>query len=92
MRSFHVLSNPVGSLCNLDCKYCYYLEKEGLSDSGEGRVMSDEVLENFVRQYILQQRGLRLISSGKEVNRLWLESIFIVVRSRCNQNTPMDVG
>src|SRR5689334_5161180 len=29
-RSFHVLTKPVGPICNLDCKYCFYLEKEKL--------------------------------------------------------------
>jgi len=27
---FHAMVKPVGSLCNLDCTYCYYLHKEGL--------------------------------------------------------------
>ncbi len=42
---------PVGSLCNLDCHYCYYLDKADIY----GRVepaMSDELLEMYVKQYI----------------------------------------
>jgi uncharacterized protein len=27
---FHVLAKPIGPICNLDCKYCFYLEKESL--------------------------------------------------------------
>lgn len=50
--SFHVTAKPVGSLCNLDCTYCFYLSKEKLKDGpGAGR-MSEETLERFVRQYI----------------------------------------
>src|ERR1700738_4001637 len=30
MPAFHVLAKPVGPICNLDCKYCFYLEKEKL--------------------------------------------------------------
>ena len=29
-RSFHVVTKPIGSLCNLDCTYCYYLHKQDL--------------------------------------------------------------
>lgn len=49
---FHVMAKPVGSVCNLDCTYCFYLSKEQLHGGpGAGR-MSDEVLEAFVRKYI----------------------------------------
>ncbi len=55
---FHVLAKPIGPLCNLDCKYCFYLEKENLYPGRVGRDswrMSDEVLESFIRQYIEAQ-------------------------------------
>jgi len=51
---FHILTKPIGPICNLDCKYCFYLEKEVLYP-GEKWAMSDEVLENYVRQYIESQ-------------------------------------
>lgn len=42
---FHLLTKPIGSKCNLDCTYCFYLEKEKLyGDSGSPR-MSPEMLE-----------------------------------------------
>jgi uncharacterized protein len=54
-RSFHVVAKPVGSLCNLDCTYCYYLHKEDLlSDRTAGRI-ADDLLEEFIRQYIAGQ-------------------------------------
>ncbi len=28
--NFHVMAKPIGPICNLDCKYCFYLEKEAL--------------------------------------------------------------
>ena len=50
--AFHVMTKPIGPICNLDCKYCFYLEKEKLFPSNENFKMSDEVLETYVRQYI----------------------------------------
>ena len=54
-RSFHVMTKPIGPLCNLDCKYCFYLEKEKLFPAGENFKMSDEVLEAYIRKYIQSQ-------------------------------------
>ena len=48
--SFHVMAKPSGALCNLDCRYCFYLEKESLFPPGNRFRMSDEVLEAYVRQ------------------------------------------
>jgi uncharacterized protein len=50
--TFHVMSKPIGPICNLDCKYCFYLEKESLYPAVEKWAMRDEVLESFIRQYI----------------------------------------
>lgn len=49
------MTKPIGPLCNLDCKYCFYLEKEGLFPASEKFRMSDEVLEIYIRQYIENQ-------------------------------------
>ena len=53
----YVMAKPVGSLCNLSCDYCYYLEKGNLY-TAEGRnryLMNDATLEQFIRQYIQSQ-------------------------------------
>lgn len=56
MKPFHIMAKPHGAICNLDCTYCYYLEKEKLyPTSGRGFRMSDVVLENYIRQYIQSQ-------------------------------------
>jgi uncharacterized protein len=56
MKPFHIMAKPHGPICNLDCTYCYYLEKENLYErSGRDFRMPDEVLENYVRQYIQAQ-------------------------------------
>ncbi|NLG97681.1 MAG: anaerobic sulfatase maturase [Chloroflexi bacterium] len=53
-RAFQVMVKPRGSICNLDCNYCFYLKKEKLYPDGHFR-MSDALLEDFTRQYIEAQ-------------------------------------
>ena len=54
-RPFHILTKPVGPICNLDCKYCFYLEKEKLYPGETEWRMSAAVLEKYVRDYIQSQ-------------------------------------
>ena len=54
-RGLHVMAKPIGPICNIDCKYCFYLEKEKLYPDTRKWRMSDDVLEEYVRQYIEQQ-------------------------------------
>jgi uncharacterized protein len=49
------MAKPIGPICNLDCKYCYYLEKEHLYPTTPNWVMPDDVLESYIRQYIEAQ-------------------------------------
>lgn len=49
------MTKPAGALCNLACKYCYYLEKSKLYTNNPRHVMSDELLERFTRDYIAMQ-------------------------------------
>lgn len=53
-RAFHVMAKPRGSICNLDCQYCFYLKKEKLYPDAHFR-MSSEMLETYTRQYIEAQ-------------------------------------
>jgi len=53
--AFHVIAKPIGPICNMDCTYCFYLEKENLYPGKKDFYMSDEVLENFIYQYIHTQ-------------------------------------
>ncbi len=52
--SLHMLAKPTGAICNLDCKYCFFLSKETLYPASKFR-MSDDVLEAYVRQTIESQ-------------------------------------
>jgi len=51
----HVVAKPIGPACNLDCAYCFYLEKQALYGAGEDYRMSDEVLAAFIGSYISNQ-------------------------------------
>ena len=54
---FHVLTKPTGAICNLDCKYCFFLSKEELYPNSKFR-MTDEVLERYIRQQCESQAAL----------------------------------
>ena len=49
------MTKPMGSKCNLDCTYCFYLEKEHLYPAATNFKMSPEVLEAYIRDYIAAQ-------------------------------------
>jgi uncharacterized protein len=51
-REFQIFAKPGGSLCNLDCHYCYYLKKEHLYPEGESFRMPDAILEKYIIQHI----------------------------------------
>ncbi|HEY1808344.1 MAG TPA: anaerobic sulfatase-maturation protein [Acidobacteriaceae bacterium] len=53
--AFHIMAKPTGPICNLDCKYCFYLEKENLYPGEHSWAMSGEVLESHIRQTIQSQ-------------------------------------
>lgn len=74
-RVFHAMAKPGGSICNLDCDYCYYLSKETLPGGpGAGR-MSAEVLEQYIQQYIAGTTGSEVVFSwqGGEPTLLGLD-------------------
>lgn len=54
-RPLYVMAKSVGAHCNLACNYCYYLEKGNLYKENPKHVMSDELLEKFVEEYINSQ-------------------------------------
>lgn len=54
-RPMYVMLKPAGSLCNLRCKYCYYLEKRKLYQQNPNNIISDHMLEKFIKEYIEAQ-------------------------------------
>ena len=59
-QGFHMLAKPSGPICNLDCHYCFYTEKESLFEPKTPFRMSEQTLENFIKNYI----------EGQDVNEI----------------------
>ena len=55
LKAFHVMAKPSGPICNLDCRYCFYLEKENLYGKKQDWAMPDPVLESYISQFIASQ-------------------------------------
>lgn len=58
--AFHLLAKPTGAVCNLDCKYCFFLSKEMLYP-GSRFQMADNLLEAYIRQLLESQAGPEVI-------------------------------
>ncbi len=58
-----VLVKPAGPDCNMNCTYCFYLEKEALFPEARVHRMSDEILKEMVKQVMRQ--------GGQQVNFGW---------------------
>ncbi|SHO53283.1 anaerobic sulfatase maturase [Desulfopila aestuarii] len=54
-QGIHIVAKPAGPACNLNCAYCFYLEKSALYADRRDYRMSDEVLGTFIRSYIETQ-------------------------------------
>ena len=48
---FHLLAKPTGAICNLDCKYCFFLSKEELYPGSRFR-MTGKLLEMYIQQLL----------------------------------------
>jgi uncharacterized protein len=89
-RQFHVMIKPVGSACNLDCTYCFYLSKATLPGGpGPGRI-ADEVLESLIREYIEGVTGPEVVFSwqGGEPTLLGIDSFRKVVALQAKYSKP----
>ena len=54
-QGIHMMAKPIGPVCNLNCTYCFYLEKETLFSKAENFRMTDEVLSAYITKYITSQ-------------------------------------
>jgi uncharacterized protein len=54
--AFSAMAKPIGSICNLNCTYCYYLEKQKLYPHTSDHRISDELLEKYIKDYIEAQQ------------------------------------
>jgi uncharacterized protein len=72
--AFHLLAKPTGAACNLDCAYCFFLDKEVFYPGSKFR-MSEPVLEQYIRQLIEshQTKSVNIAWQGGEPTLMGLE-------------------
>jgi len=63
--AYHAMIKPIGSICNLDCTYCYYLHKKDLLGTSNHFRIFDKILETHIRQYIEGQDRSEVVSPGR---------------------------
>jgi uncharacterized protein len=63
-QEFQIITKPVGARCNLECTYCYYVERDTPGPLVRAEAMSDEFLEKYVRQHLEA-------ATGQKVQFLW---------------------
>ncbi len=90
MVRMHTMIKATGPICNLDCKYCYYLSKADLLTTDSRWRISDETLENFIKQYIEQQNAPEVVFSwqGGEPSLLGLDFFRKVVALQKKYTPP----
>ncbi len=73
--AIQAMAKPIGATCNLNCTYCYYLEKQKLYPKNGSVRMTDEMLEFFIRQYIGVQQVpvVQFVWQGGEPSLLGLD-------------------
>ena len=87
--AFHLMTKPRGAICNLDCKYCYFLSKEALYPGSKFR-MSDNLLEEYIRQYISAQQvdDINFAWQGGEPTLMGLDFFRQAVRYQQKHKRP----
>ena len=86
----HAMIKATGPVCNLNCDYCYYLSKSSLLSTDCAWRISDEILENFIRQYIEQQNAKQIVFSwqGGEPSLIGLDFFRKVVELQKKYAAP----
>jgi uncharacterized protein len=89
-REFQVFAKPAGALCNLDCHYCYYLEKERLYPQATSFLMDGGILENYIVQQFAAAPGPEVLFSwhGGEPTILGLEYFRHIVELQRSHQPP----
>ncbi len=74
-REFQIFAKPAGALCNLDCGYCYYLEKQALYPQAGSFHMAPDLLERYIVQHIETSPGdvIRFSWHGGEPTTLGID-------------------
>ncbi|WP_261902851.1 anaerobic sulfatase maturase [Vibrio fortis] len=87
--NFHIMAKPTGSKCNIDCDYCYFLERgDELYGTSNITEMDDNTLEAYIKQYIESQSAHEIVFSwqGGEPTLLGLDFFQKVVKFQVKHN------
>ena len=89
-NQFQIFAKPIGSLCNLNCSYCYYLKTRYLYPNGELFCMSDEVLDEYIIQHIdaSPEKLIRFSWHGGEPTLLGLDYFRKIVELQRKHKPP----
>jgi len=81
-QGIHVVAKPIGPVCNLNCEYCFYLEKQALFGPGEQYRMTDKVLSAFIAGYVSSQPtpAVEFVWQGGEPTLLGIDFFKRVVK------------
>jgi uncharacterized protein len=90
IREFQIFAKPIGPLCNLDCRYCYYLEKEREYPAEEPFRMPDDLLEEYIVQHMAAAPGPEIMFSwhGGEPTLLGVDYFRKIVDLQRNHLPP----
>ncbi len=74
-RDFQIFAKPAGYRCNLSCSYCYYLDKVDLFPAEPKPLMTDLLLDTYIRRHIAAHPGdiVRFSWHGGEPTLLGLD-------------------
>ena len=89
-REFQVMVKPIGAVCNLDCRYCYYLGKKDLYPHAGAFRMDDALLEQYIVQHIAASPAKSILFSwhGGEPTVLGLDYFRRVVELQRKHRPP----
>jgi uncharacterized protein len=81
-QGIHIMAKPIGPRCNLNCEYCFYLEKQALFPDEEDYRMSDDVLSAYISKYIDIQKApfIEFVWQGGEPTLLGIDFFRKVVK------------
>ncbi|MBI2561022.1 MAG: anaerobic sulfatase maturase [candidate division NC10 bacterium] len=91
LREFQiVMTKPAGAVCNLDCRYCYYLAKQELYPGGAPHRMTDDLLEAYIVQHIQASPGTAITFAwhGGEPTVLGLDYFRTIVALQRKHRPP----
>ena len=89
-RGFQVFAKPIGSICNLNCSYCYYIEKKQLYPDEESFRMPEGLLEEYIIQHVhaFPETVIRFSWHGGEPTVLGLDYFRKIVSLQLKHKPP----